>query len=502
MHYRGLLWTLLPCAIVLSLAAGLRGAEYDEQYTLFLTSGVPRPNWPATVFPAGLVRDVQAGRTGLAAIARDLRVTDVHPPLYFWLVSLWRDVLGHGLFAARLLSVVLGLGALALTGVIARASRLPPAAAMLLTLGCYGFTYTSVVARGFALAQVLLLGGVVGLLLGRRVWHFVLAGALLGAATLSNYLSVFTAAACLLAIGLNTFGPGARGPTRGVCAPGVTRHAIAALLGFLAFIPADLWWFLAQSGSRTGQFPPFSLGQSLVRLAVRFSGDILGGLPLYVDGAASKVVAGALGLLLIWLLACVVRRWRRIGQPRARILFALAALAPVFGLLALGAIFNNTPIEVRYLTFSTPFAGLLLAGALNGRAVALLLAVQAASIVGLMLAPQTMQPARAAAHAAAAWVEDGVVLLPRGNDGVGVVGAFAIEAPPALPLLLIPAGATPGQIRARLGSWHRVVLACVEQDEASRAAAEAMRRALTGPGWREVARGANVAVYERIGGTE
>jgi len=500
LNQRQFLWTLLPCAVVLCLAAWLRGAEYDEQYTLFLTSGVPRPDWPVAVFPAGLARDIQAGHAGLAAIAHDLRVTDVHPPLYFWLVALWRDVLGHSLFVARLLSVLLGLGALGLTGVIAQTARVPPVLAMLLTLGCYGFTYTSVVARGFALALLLLLGGVVGLLCGRRIWHFALAGALLGAATLTNYLSVFAALACLLAAGLEVVLPHRSGAaTVSARASRTPGQAMAMGFGFLAFIPADLWWFLAQRDTRTGQFPPFSLTQSLARLAVRFTGDILGGLPLYVPGVASLGLTAVLGLLLIWLMARIVWRWRHIGSPRARMLFGLAALAPPVGLLILGAIFNNTPIEVRYLTFSTPFVGLLLAGALGIRGAAVLLAVQAAAIAGLMLAPQTMQPARAAARAAAALVQDGVVLLPRGNDGVGVVGGFAIEAPPKLPLLLIPALALPEQIRARIRPWHRVVLALLEQDAASRSASAAMLAALTDPGWREVAREANVAVYVRVG---
>jgi hypothetical protein len=496
MNQRGWLWTLLPCAVVLCLAAALRGAEYDEQYTLFLTSGVPRPDWPAGVFPAGLARDIQAGHAGLAEIARDLRATDVHPPLYFWLVAMWRDAFGSGLFVARLLSVLLGLGALTMTGLIARSARVPPVLAMLLTLGCYGFTYTSVVARGFALALLLLLAGVAGVLRGRRTWHFAAAGGLLGAATLSNYLSVFAALACLMATAREVVGPCLmrKAPTAG----GRTlRQAIALLLGFLAFMPADLWWFLAQRDARPGQFPPFSLTGSLLRLAVRFTGDILGGLPLYVPGVASNGVTIGLGLLLFWLLGCVVRRWRHICAPRARLLFALAALAPPAGLLVLGAIFNNTPIEVRYLTFSTPFIGLLLAGALSVRGAAVLLTVQACALAGLMLAQPTMQPARAAAHAAAAMVQDGVVLLPRGNDGVGVVGAFAIESPPALPLLLIPALAAPEQIRAVLRPWHRVVLVLLEQDAASRAASASMRRALADPAWREVAHEANVALYLR-----
>jgi hypothetical protein len=495
MNKRWLLWTLAPCAIVLCLAAWSRGAEYDEQYTLFLTSGVPRPNWPVTVFPAGMAREAQAGRAGLGSIARDLRLTDVHPPLYFWLVSLWRDAFGPDLFVARLLSVMLGVGALALIGLIARSEALPAAWAMLLTMGCYGFTYTSVVARGFALAQVLLVGGVLVLSRARRIRHFALAGALFGAATLSNYLAVFVAGGCLLVVGAEAVFP-RRGdsPDRG------PRQALAALLGFLVFIPADLWWYLGQRNSRQGQFPPFSLTGSLTRLAVRFSGDILGGLPLYVHGAAAMAVSASLALLLVWLVSQIVWRWRHIATPRARIMFAAAALAPIVGLLALGVIFNNSPIEVRYLAFSTPFVGLLLAGALRARGLAVLLTVQAASIAGLMLAPQTMQPARAAAWAAAALVGDGVVLLPRGNDGVGVVGAFAIESPPALPLLLISADATPEQIRARLDGWHRVVLALLEQDDASRAAADAMRRAMTAPDWREVAHGTDVAVYERRDG--
>jgi len=480
------LWTLVPCAVVLCLAAWSRGAEYDEQYTLFLTSGVPRPDWPATVFRSGLVRESQAGSAGLGAIAHDLLVTDVHPPLYFWLAAPWRRALGPELFVARLLSVVLGLGGLALVGVIAGAARLPPVRAMLMTLGCYGFTYTSVVARGFALAQLSLLGGVACLLLGRRGWHFALAGLLFGAATFSNYLALFVACSCLLVFGVEA----------------VWRRTLMAMLGFLVFVPADFWWFMAQKSSRDGQFPPFSWASGVTRLAGRLAGAVLGGLPLYVDGAGSWILACGLGLMLVWLVASIAWRWKEIGLPRARRMFALGALATPLGLLVLGQVFDNTPIEVRYLTFSTPFVALLAAGSLGARGMAVLLTVQAAAIAGLMLAPQTMQPARAAARAAAALVRDGVVLLPRGNDGVGVVGAFGIEAPPALPLLLIRGDDTTEQIRARLGAWHRVVLALLEQDAASRAASAAMRGAMSSRDWREVARGPLVAVYERIGDDE
>ena len=98
--------TFLLCALILGLTAWIRGAEYDEQYTLFLTAGVPRPDWPETAFPAGLARALQSGHSGLAAIGHDLRVTDVHPPLYFWVLSGWRAIFGGGLLTARVLSVL------------------------------------------------------------------------------------------------------------------------------------------------------------------------------------------------------------------------------------------------------------------------------------------------------------------------------------------------------------------------------------------------------------
>jgi hypothetical protein len=61
---RGRFAVLLLAALVLTTAAWLRSAEYDEQYTLFLTAGTARPNWPAAVFPAG---DVALEAMGQAA---------------------------------------------------------------------------------------------------------------------------------------------------------------------------------------------------------------------------------------------------------------------------------------------------------------------------------------------------------------------------------------------------------------------------------------------------
>ena len=177
--------------------------------------------------------------------------------------------------------------------------------------------------------------------------------------------------------------------------------------------------------------------------------------------------------------------------------------APPIGLLLLGLVFNNTPIELRYLSFGAPFIALLIAwvcgrprpwrrplfGAIG--------AVQLASIFGLALAPTTMQPARAAARAAAPLVTGAVVFLPRGNDGVGIVGAFGCEAPPSLPLLVVGPADTPADIQARAQPYRRVILVLLGQDRESNASLPAMRLAFSVPGWHVIGGGSNIAAYER-----
>ena len=489
-------------AVVLTAAAAMRGAEYDEQYTLFLTGGVARPIWPVTPFLAGEVRTLQSGHAGLREIARDLRATDVHPPLYFWAVALWRRVVGGDLFAARMFSVGCGLAALVAVGAIARSAGIPPALAMLLTLGCYGFTYTGSIARGFALAEALTLAGVALVLAARGRGMAFVGGVLLGAATLANYLAVFVAVAALCALSwpalLALGGKGVDG-----------RRPCAAACGFVLALPLDFWFFHAQRGSRTGQFPPFDMLDSLHRLARYAAANLFGGLPLYVPDAARPLVSASLAALACLLAGLVAIRWRYLSAPVPRRLLASAAIAPPLGLLALGVAFHTTPVELRYLASATPFAALLLAGALaslpcrtRNAILAVVLIVQAAAIVGLSTRPETMQPARATAAAAAGLVEDGVVLVPRGNDGVGIVGAFAIESPPSLRLMVVDRDESPEQILRRVGPAHRVVLALMAQDDASRATLPVLLATFAPPCWRQVADGFNVRAYDSACGVE
>ncbi len=466
-----LLAVLLLATALLTATAALRGTEYDEGYTIFLASGTPRPDWPATPFRAGDVRHFFQGHAGLPQIAANLRETDVHPPLYFWAAAAWRWLAGDSLFALRFFSVLCSLAALVMVAGIARRIAVPPALTLLLLGGCYGFAYTGAIARGFALAQALTLAGTL-VLLGRGGWWRCLGGGLLlGLATLSNYLAAFAAAGVLLWLLVARW----RQPSQW----------LAAGIGFALVLPADLWFFLAQRGSRSGQFPPFEGLPSLARLAQYAAANIAGGLPLYAVPPWRLLLGGGVALLLLGLLALVAWRWPRLATPPGRWLLLAGTLAQPIGLLLLGLVFNSTPIELRYIAFALPFAVPLLAAAIASLApprrhavLAVLLVVQAAALLGLLTRPETMQPQSAATRQAAAWAGDtALVLVPRGNDGVGVAGAVLHDAPDSMRLLVVPRDMPAAAIAAAVASERRVVLLLLGLDGDSRATLPALQAA-------------------------
>ena len=123
------------------------------------------------------------------------------------------------------------------------------------------------------------------------------------------------------------------------------------------------------------------------------------------------------------------------------------------------------------------------------------LAIQAAAIAGLITRSETMQPQQAAARAAADWAgRDGLVLLPRGNDGVGVAGVFLLSAPSSLRVMVL---SEPPDLTQALP--RRVVLALLGLDQSSRATSAALAAAFTtNPCWRAAGDAPNLRAYDRI----
>jgi hypothetical protein len=210
----------------------------------------------------------------------------------------------------------------------------------------------------------------------------------------------------------------------------------------LPFVAGASWFFLAQRASRAGQFQEFGTTHAVVLLAKDSGGAWFGGLPLYA-GALGPVIVVGLGVLAAAVLVCVARR------PRPRYV-ALAAATPL-GLLALGMVFHNTPIEIRYLAFALPFWALLLAASLPRALLGVVLAVQAGGIFGLMFAHATMQPQGLAVRAMPPGV---VALVPFGNDGVGIPGPFIAAAADGQRVFLIRPGTVPPALVTTCRPWH------------------------------------------------
>jgi hypothetical protein len=316
---------LLLAFALLTAIASLRPPEYDESYSIFLTAGHARPAWPTGIFSPQSVRPLFTGPATFSYIAANLTSGDVHPPLYFWLLDLWRAAFGPAWLTARLLSVLLSVASLATLARLAAATKTPILPTLLITLLAYGFAYTGSVARGFALAQLLTLLGFLTLFhAGAKKRRLAFAGGLLlGAASFINYLAIFPALAAL-----------AR----------AARHknpAAPAATGLLIFTVLDAYFFHAQAHARAAQFANFHIVSAMFLLAKDSAAALYGGLPLYA-GRAAPAVAAALLILTAAIIWHIIRR----ATPH-RAVFALAAAATPAGLLALGVLFNNTPIEIR-----------------------------------------------------------------------------------------------------------------------------------------------------------
>jgi hypothetical protein len=104
-------WIVLATLTAAAVAAWIHLHDssiwYDEAITLLTTSGHAGLNWAL-----GLAQFKPSAN--LSKIVSELYEQDVHPPLYFWTLALWRVAFGRSLEVARSLSAVFTLGTLAL----------------------------------------------------------------------------------------------------------------------------------------------------------------------------------------------------------------------------------------------------------------------------------------------------------------------------------------------------------------------------------------------------
>lgn len=144
-------------AVIISCAAllawfHLRHASiwYDEAITLLTTSGHAQVDWQQ-----GLMQFQPTAN--LRKILFDLRNQDVHPPLYFCSLAIWRVAFGASLEAARSFSALFIVAMLALLFRLARQMGVRPAwVPVAIYAACSAGTWYAYDARPYAMATFLI----------------------------------------------------------------------------------------------------------------------------------------------------------------------------------------------------------------------------------------------------------------------------------------------------------------------------------------------------------
>jgi dolichyl-phosphate-mannose-protein mannosyltransferase len=183
-------YVIVSAAIIISLVAAcihLRNSTiwYDEAITLLTTSGHAQLDWAL-----GLAQFKPSANLG--KIVSELYEQDVHPPLYFWTLALWRVVFGESLEIARALSALFILGTLGLLYRLAIDLRMrwAPVPVVVYALSAVGARY-AYNARPYAMVSFLI---VLTLLLAHRRSRW--AGVCAAACIATHYF----AALCILPI--------------------------------------------------------------------------------------------------------------------------------------------------------------------------------------------------------------------------------------------------------------------------------------------------------------
>lgn len=350
-HHKHIYTGLLLIVVVIALRLpGLlsRAIWYDEVITLLETAGNAIPVWPQQIEPASELQNQFVGRPSFAQISQALARTDIHPPVYYWLLSLWRRTVGFSLEAARLFSLLCVTGSvLLLYALLVLGDHPAPFFPALLFATASGSVYMGHEARAYALATLFLLASAVFAYLAATTPHpqprqaaFSLCFALCGGlAFQTNYLTLFPIGAITLWFIFNTWH---KARWQAVIFPllmalislawfETLRHQLGARptqnVGFLGFA-AEWQKFLAQNR--------FIFWSTFHPLEVW----------LYVGLLAS------LSLGLWW--------YRHTLNKKLFVLLVGMALAPSLGVVLLDAIFDKNLVQARYWLFALPGLSVLL----------------------------------------------------------------------------------------------------------------------------------------------
>lgn len=352
----GLLIALLIVATAVRLPGLVHRAIWgNEAITLMETAGHPLPAWPTTPTAASVIQgQIFEGMPTLGKIADDLRLTDVHPPTYYWCLSLWRRWLGFSLETARAFSLVCSIATILALYLLLRIGKvqnphIPTAIYALSSIG----VYSGQTARYYALASLwVVLGALFACLSaqsnddrpGQRTVYAVVMAFCCGAAFQTNYLTLFPSAVILTWFVVSLW---SRSRVLAVLSP------LLSVAIWLAFLPI----LLMQVGARREQTLGFRGARKELQGLVASNIDII------AAPSRNGLNAQAVFLLFVALLAITGFQLlkHRSNAPR-RLLWLMVALAavPTAGMFFLNMVFNRQLHEDRYILLAAPFLAVML----------------------------------------------------------------------------------------------------------------------------------------------
>lgn len=345
---------VLGALILVTVAVRLPGVFnraiwYDEAITLLETAGNAVPQWSESPTPARTQHELMVGSATCAEITAGLAESDVHPPLYYLVLSKWRRLFGASIETARLLSVLSSLASVVLFYLLLRSSgsARPFAPALVYSLSS-GAVHYAHEARNYSLALLMLLAGVYLAYLTtqiepknrRNLWMSSISiGLFLGLAFQTNYLTVFPVIFVLLWY-LFWLPKGRR---------------LESMLAILTAVSISLFavtTLVGQLGARPKQFQKItSFGEEL-RKIFDFNFEMLWN-PVVGSSGIQVAVIGALIVLAIVSLSYVNVAWKMIDRRLFSLMVGLA-IVPSLGVLGLDLVFSKSLGKSSYVFFAGP----------------------------------------------------------------------------------------------------------------------------------------------------
>lgn len=178
-----------------------RSIWYDDAITLLETAGNAKPSWPTIPEQARIAKNQFIGKPSLSKIAVDLKRTDIHPPIYYWILSLWRRLFGFSIETARMFSLFCSTVSVIILYFILKTAKFKrPFIPTIIYALSFGAVHFGGEARAYALGELLILLGALFACLAiattnkseKKSKYFSIAMAVsLGFALLTNYLTLF-----------------------------------------------------------------------------------------------------------------------------------------------------------------------------------------------------------------------------------------------------------------------------------------------------------------------